>query len=101
VDIPAYVMVQSDGRSLGDAAVARINVHAEHVRFARPEAPSGPGCWTTFLTCPDCQMRRMSQGQNLWDKNRRWLYATLRWDDGAKRVRENGAYGPCLGPTRF
>jgi hypothetical protein len=23
-----------------------------HVRFAGPEDPSGPGCWTTFLTCP-------------------------------------------------
>jgi hypothetical protein len=25
-----------------------------HARFAGPEDPSGPGCWTTFLTCPNC-----------------------------------------------
>jgi hypothetical protein len=39
-----------------------------------PRGSSGPGCWTTFLACPtSLDAVRMSQRQNLWDKNRRQL----------------------------
>jgi len=36
------------------ASQRRVFSHAQgHARLAGPGIQSGPGCWTTFLTCPN------------------------------------------------
>jgi hypothetical protein len=62
----------SQGYAARSKPTARC-ANAGHAKFAGPEDPSGPGCWTTFLTCP-CFLDASDglSGKTLWDKNQRW-----------------------------
>jgi hypothetical protein len=54
---PFRISTRLQDRRKGFCHTPRRLLHARrcagHARFAGPEDPSGPGCWTTFLTCPN------------------------------------------------